>query len=93
LQLRAAKIQNFLGLVQEWELGGFGLIRYEDNLLGDGVSAVVEQISQALQVTAKCPPLAPFDKKAYNLTDEFRDWITTHSAWDLESILGYAPRR
>jgi hypothetical protein len=90
LQLRAAKLQNFLSVVQHWDLGGFALIRYED-ILGDGLTAFVEELSRALQVKSQCPILPPFDKPPYSIPEEFRAWITDHSDWELESLLGYEP--
>lgn len=90
LQLRAAKIKNFLGLVQKWELGGFGLVRYED-LLGERLATFVWSISQAFGEESRCPQLLPFTKPRYAIKSDFRTWITEHSDWVLESLIGYSP--
>jgi hypothetical protein len=92
LQLRAAKIQNFLGLVQEWELGGFGIYKYDD-ILGDGLTVFVQEISRALGVESRCPVITPFEKAHYLLPPEFRAWITNHSDWESETLIGFAPEK
>lgn len=88
LQLRAFKLRNLLSLPEQWEMAGVGYIPYE-NLLGRGLEALTKEISSAMGIPSSCPALEPFEKAPYNLTKEFRDWITSAAEWDVESLIGY----
>lgn len=88
LQLRAVKVNNFLSLPERWELAGIGFIQY-DNLLGTGLESLTEDIGRTLGIPHACPSLAHFEKTPYNLTDDFRDWITQAVQWDVERLIGY----
>jgi hypothetical protein len=90
LQLRAAKIENFLGVVDEWELGGFGVLQYEELLL-PRLETVIQQISVALKREADCGELPTSSKKRYSLPVEFRYWVKEHADWAQESRIGYSP--
>lgn len=89
LQLRAVKVKNFLSLPERWELAGIGFLQY-DNLLGTGqLESLTKDIGRTLGMSHACPSLAQFEKTPYNLTDDFRDWITQAVQWDVESLIGY----
>jgi hypothetical protein len=90
LQLRAAKIENFLSVVDEWELGGFGVLQYED-LQGPGLETAIQRISVALNMEAVCGNLPIKSKKMYSLPVQFRDWVTEHADWAQEARIGYSP--
>ena len=96
LQLRAEKVRNFLRLPERWEMAGIGFIHYE-NLLGEKLKFLIEDISAALgshedinqMKVAHCPSLPHFEKISYNLTTDFRDWITKTAEWDVETLIGF----
>jgi len=102
LQLRATKIKNFLRIPEQWELNAIGFVQY-DSLLGNKLGSLMEEIGSALGIangtvgsntgvssnSAACPSLPPFEKAPYNLSVEFRDWITKATQWDVESWIGY----
>lgn len=90
MQLRAAKINNFLNLAHDWNLGGFAAIRYED-IIGDKIAALVQKTESALHVESSCPKLESFYRKSYNLSNEFRSWITDQTDWKVEALVGYFP--
>jgi hypothetical protein len=90
LQLRAAKIENALGVVDEWELGGFGVLQYED-LLRPRLETVIQQIAVALNKEAVCGELPIISKKMYSLPVEFRYWVKEHADWAQEARIGYSP--
>ena len=90
LQLRAAKIENFLGVVDEWELGGFGVLQYED-LLQPRLENVLQKISVALNNEAVCGELPIISKKLYSLPVEFRSWVKENADWAQEARIGYSP--
>jgi CDP-diacylglycerol pyrophosphatase len=90
MQLRAAKIKNFLSLAHDWNLGGFVAIRYED-IIGDKIAALVQKTENALHVESSCPKLESFNRKSYNLSNEFHSWITDQTDWKVEALVGYFP--
>ena len=97
LQLRAEKVKKFLRLPERWEMAGIGYIQYE-RLLGNNLEYLIEEISAALGSphfnekrfnVATCPHLPHFEKISYNLTNDFRDWITEVTQWDVENLIGF----
>jgi hypothetical protein len=90
LQLRAAKIENFLGVVDEWELGGFGVLQYED-LLQPRLETIVQQISVALNKEAVCRELPIISKEIYSLPVGFRNWVKENADWGQDARIGYSP--
>ena len=97
LQLRTEKVRNFLSLPERWELAGIGFIQY-DSLLGNGLKSLTEDIGRTLGIpndneknnnASTCPSVAPFEKDPYNLTDDYKDWVTKAVNWDVENLIGY----
>jgi hypothetical protein len=90
MRLRAEKLENFLSIVRNWELGGFGLIRYED-IIGAGLQVSVQRVAEVLNIQSRCPVIHPFQSAKREIPQEFRTWITNVTDWNLESIVGYFP--
>jgi hypothetical protein len=90
LQLRAMKLKNLLSIPERWELAGIGFIQYE-NLLGNRLKSLVEQIGRTIGIVDECHVLPHFEKKPYNISVEFIDWITKSTQWDTEKLIGYHP--
>jgi hypothetical protein len=91
LQLRAMKLKNLLSLSERWELAGIGFIQY-NNLIGNRLKSLVEQIGRTIGIADnECPVLPHFEKKSYNISVEFIDWITKSTQWDIEKLIGYHP--
>eukprot|EP00980_Cylindrotheca_fusiformis_P004497 scaffold961_cov122-Cylindrotheca_fusiformis.AAC.5 len=88
MQLRAAKINNFLNLVHDWSLAGFVAVRYDD-IIGDKIGTFVGDIESALQVESSCPNIKPFYRKSYTLPNEFTAWISDRADWRVESRVGF----
>lgn len=91
LQLRAAKVRNFLSLPERWEMAGIGFLQY-DSLLGNGLPSLTEEIGRTLGIPNSCPTLVPFEKSSYNISNDFRDWITEAAEWDVERLIGFRQR-
>jgi hypothetical protein len=92
LELRAAKIHNFLDLPKKWDFGAFVAVRYED-LIVDGTISFIRDIAKQLGVKQQCKPKAP--KKStlhYPLDEEWMRWITDHADWEAEARMGFYPR-
>ena len=94
LELRAAKIRNFLGVPKYWKLGGFVSVRYE-SIVRDGAAIFVEELSKILDVPKpQCPSAdgsQPKQRPPRALDPKFTRWITQHTDWEEESRIGYAP--
>jgi len=91
LQLRSIKLKNLLSIPEQWELAGIGFVQY-DSLLGNRLKSLVEQIGRVIGINENVCPITPlFKKKTYNISAEFRDWITKSAQWDVEKLIGYQP--
>ncbi len=88
MELRATKLRNLLALPEKWELGGIGFLQY-DNLLGDGLKSLADEIGSYLGSSSSCPVVEPFEKTIYNFTAEYRNWIAEAVQWDVENLIGY----
>jgi hypothetical protein len=90
LELRAAKIKNFLSIPSFWQLSNFAVIQYESLLEKDGIPSLIQQINRLLGTNeSKCPNLPAFRKEPYRIPNEFREWIAKETIWDLEYLVGY----
>ena len=88
LELRNAKVENFLSIPTSWEVAGFGVIQYND-ILGENLLDFVHNISEALGTPAKCDLTPSFQKHAYDLPSEFKRWISNNTNWLTEGRIGY----
>ena len=86
LDMRAAKIRNWLDLPAQWNLGGFGVIRYETLL--SNLPAVLEEIGRAVRQKPQCEQIK-YTKEPYSIPKEFEHWINDHADWQQEGRLGY----
>jgi hypothetical protein len=95
LELRAAKIKNFVELPQNWKLGGFLSVQYED-VKKRGTQFLLDQIANEFGVSpvAKCNRRTrpnP-DKGNHKLEPAWEQWITQNADWEMEARVGYKPR-
>ena len=91
LQLRAAKIRNYLNVPKKWELGGFLTVTNEEIDI-NGAGSFIDQVSQIVGLEPKCRAEPPANKQGYELDPEWAEWITQHADWSQEARLGYTPR-
>jgi hypothetical protein len=91
LQLRAKKIQNILDIPLLWNVSSFAVIPYE--LLLDELELLLNQISTTAAIAQKCQTTYPFTKANYLLEKQFQEWITTHTDWTMESLIGFKQKR
>lgn len=98
LQLRAAKLLNFLNVERQWDLGGFGIIPYEKLLDGrteteaaarGGLNLIMQKLSSVLKSDCECDAYEQYVKGPYRLPDEYHAWISDHASWDIERLVGY----
>ena len=92
LQLRRDKIVNFLSVEHYQGVKFFNAHKYED-LLQHGTWQLVEQLEDALGVTATCQPSYPTDSKTKRRrahAEDYVEWMQKHVDWDTsESLVGY----
>ena len=103
MELRGDKIHNFLQIVQNWDVGGFGVIRYEDLVGANRLHDVVIQISNKLKIaisatgdSRQCQQSDDDTEESHHearreIPNEFKHWITNHTDWNLEAVVGYFP--
>lgn len=94
LALRAAKISNFMNLSQQWDLGGFLSVSYDD-LKEQGTHELVATLAKAFDVRPSCGrrELEPSKKSRGRTMDpDFQDWVTQNADWTVEARVGYKPR-
>jgi hypothetical protein len=88
LQLRAAKIKNFLRIPAMWDVAGFAVIKYE-TLVTD-IESLLRRVGSTVSQKNRCSktPL-PFQKTPYHLPDSFRQWIRYQTDWSIDKLVGY----
>ena len=91
LELRAAKIRDFLDIPNHWNLGGFMTLQHEDiNMKGS--ESLLEQVSKIAGVKPSCEPDPPKRQKSKQLDPEWTAWISEHADWKAEASIGYSKR-
>ena len=89
LELRSAKIRNFLKVALYSNVKGFHPIRYED-MVQNGTEGLIRAIEKDLNVTAKCKPIkGEFDKGTRPLMIDYVDYMKRHVDWENEALIGY----
>ena len=91
LELRAAKIRDFLDIPNHWNLGGFMTLQHEDiNMKGSAF--LLEQVSKIVGMKPSCEPDPPKRQKLKQLNPEWTAWISEHADWEAEASVGYSKR-
>mmetsp|Transcript_54367 Transcript_54367/g.80649 ORF Transcript_54367/g.80649 Transcript_54367/m.80649 type:complete len:536 (+) Transcript_54367:114-1721(+) len=93
VDLRAAKIRNFLK-IESWDwIEDFTVVRYED-LLARGTEWMIEHIEEVTGIPRKegCKTYPAQDRKKRALKKSFIKWMTDHVDWEAEKLIGYVPR-
>jgi hypothetical protein len=91
LDFRAAKLRNFLDIPNQWDVGGFMSVQFEDlNTKGSGF--LLDAVSEIIGVNPSCEPDPPKRQTMKQLDRQWTEWITEHADWDAEALVGYKPR-
>jgi len=91
LELRAAKIRDFLDIPNKWDLGGFIKLQHEEVNM-KGAAFLLEQVSKIVGMKPECNPDPPMKQEGKELENDWSDWITKHTDWEAEKMVGYQPR-
>jgi hypothetical protein len=91
LDFRAAKLRNFLDIPNQWDVGGFMSVQFEDmNSKGSGF--LLDVVTKMTGVDPSCEPDPPKRQAMKQLDRQWTEWITEHADWDAEALVGYKPR-
>jgi hypothetical protein len=88
LDLRRAKVRNFLSIEQFQFITAFFAVQYEDMALR-GTKALVENIARVLGTKAQCTPSGPQKLSYRPLPYKYVEYMKKHVDWETEAHLGY----
>ena len=88
LEMRAAKIQNFLS-VKEWDWVQDSIPVQYEKLLADGTDFLLTQIEEKLQIKRSCKAVPPQTRKRRPLSLDYVQWMKDNVDWESESLIGY----
>lgn len=88
LDLRQAKIRNFLTVSDFESVQGFYVVRYEDMVL-QGTVSLIGQLEKELNTTAKCVPEPAHQLTKRPMPQEYMAYMRKHVDWVAESLIGY----
>jgi len=89
VNMRAAKIRNFLSVAEFDWVKQLLVVRYEDLFL-DGTESLIKSIEELTGVNATCDLFKPqVKKKQLNLPKLQKDWMEKHVDWKAENVIGY----
>uniref|UniRef100_A0A7S0GI47 Uncharacterized protein n=1 Tax=Proboscia inermis TaxID=420281 RepID=A0A7S0GI47_9STRA len=89
VNMRAAKIRNFLSVTEFDWVKQLLVVRYEDLFL-DGTESLIKSIEELTGVNATCDLFKPqVKKKQLNLPKLQKDWMEKHVDWKAENMIGY----
>jgi hypothetical protein len=91
LELRTAKIRNFMDIPKIWDVGGFMTLQHEDvNSKGSGF--LLEQVGKIVGIQPSCEPDPPKNQGSKELDSDWAEWISANADWEAEGLLGYGKR-
>ena len=88
LELRTAKIQNFLSTREYKGVHDLWVIQYEQ-LLKEGTAPIISDIEESTGATANCSPSPPQNRKRRKIDIELIDYLLKHIDWEVEKEVGY----
>ena len=90
LQMRAAKIYNFLDTVSFPWVEDTWVLRYED-LLKEGTQHLIESIEKVTGVKANCTASPPQNRKKREIDPDLRKYLLNEKNvdWKAEKLIGY----
>jgi len=88
MELRAAKIQNFLGTKDYANVVDVWPVQYE-YLLAEGTKNILDEIYKETGVPYTCDPFPPQVRQQRKLSEKFMKYIDEHLDWTTEAMIGY----
>lgn len=88
MEMRAAKIQNFLD-VQDYEgVASVWAVQYE-YLLQRGTEHLIKRVSEWTGIEPQCDPYPPQLRRERPFEPEFVEYVTKHLNWTAENLIGF----
>jgi hypothetical protein len=91
LELRTAKIKNFLDIPNKWDLGSYMILQHEE-INNEGTGSLLERVSKIVGMKPSCEADPPKRQPSKKLDDEWTKWISEHADWETEAKVGYQRR-
>lgn len=89
VDLRAAKIKNFLSTAEYDNVSALWILRYED-LIKEGTARLIQKLEVVTGQGAHCTPFkAQGDRHRRQLDMRMIKWLMKHVDWDAEALIGY----
>lgn len=88
LQLRKAKIDNFMSTENFKNVQDLWVVQYED-LLSIGTKELLDTISKLTGVEPKCDPCTSQTRKKRPIDPDMIEYLNEHVDWDAEKLIGY----
>lgn len=91
LEMRAAKIKNFLS-IKDWDWIMHVHVEQYERLLQEGTSHLLDYITSITGVSANCTPIPPqIRSHKQSLDPDYINWMNHNVDWNTEELIGYIP--
>mmetsp|Transcript_25335 Transcript_25335/g.53514 ORF Transcript_25335/g.53514 Transcript_25335/m.53514 type:complete len:328 (+) Transcript_25335:102-1085(+) len=91
IDLRRDKIKNFLSVAKFNGVASFLPVQFEF-VVSRGTGELIDEIENMTGLHAHCKRAPPRPLKRKEIDAEFIKWITANVDWEVEKLVGYAPR-
>jgi len=91
LELRAAKIRNFLETKNYAGVNEHWTVQYEE-LLEHGTNSIIKKLEQLTGATSVCKPSPPQQRKRRVIDQDMFVHLDQHLDWEAENMVGYYRR-
>ena len=88
LEMRAAKIRNFLS-IKDWDWVQDSIPVQYEKLLAEGTDFLITQIEEKLQIKRSCEAVPPQQRKKRELPPDYVEWMRYNVDWESENLIGY----
>ena len=88
MEMRAAKIRNFLEVKDYVGVADLWTVQYE-YLLAKGTKRMLDTISEWTGVPYKCDPFPPQNRRKRKLSARFAKFVNENLDWSAEGLIGY----
>ena len=88
LELRAAKIYNFLSTKDYKSVLGHWIVPYEQVLM-QGTATLLQRLEKATGIQAQCAASPPQNRRKRTLDPEMIQYVMSHLDWEAEHLIGY----
>ena len=88
MEMRAAKIENFLQVQDYPGISAVWAVQYE-YLLQRGTEHLIQRVAEWTGIEPKCDPYPPQLRRERPFEAEFVNYVTEHLNWTAESLIGY----